>query len=264
MSRRWEREALELAHGFDAFASSLAACNSAAPLVLTDPDRARVYLLDAHAVAERNGSVPLRGFVQFWINLADFCQPTIDLPIAADDDIEAFGGRGSVSWTTIRAAGAIRRAEQGHYDDALSLLTIGGAIRLRGRSPEDSLHRVAIEAVAGDPHVAFEQAASVYEEIRRFSDVLWRGELAVVVGITFLRLGRWVKAVEHIEAAKRAPMVFNFWYAIARRFGREARAHLDPADAPQVIDRARRTSVDQLLQRDFGALAQRLESVRPE
>ena len=54
-------------------------------------------------------------------------------------------------------------------------------------------------------------------------------------------------AVVHLEAAKRAPMVFPHWYALARRFGRQARAALEPTAAKDAIERARKLTVEDLL-----------------
>lgn len=182
-----------------------------------------------------------------WINIAALCQPTLDLPVAADDDVDAFGGPGSTGWSIGRQVGALRLAEQQQYQEAMALL--GPAEVLQLRRPADDAHRAAVEAMAGDPLAALEQAKGVIHAVKRQSDIVFHGELALIIGIALSRCGRWADAVEHIEAAKRSPMIFPHWYALARRFGRTARSNLDPAEATQILDTARTLTVNQLLER---------------
>jgi hypothetical protein len=123
---------------------------------------------------------------------------------------------------------------------------------LAGSSPDIAVHRAGIDALAGDPNAVLGQAGAVVEEIERYSDVMWKGEYLLILGIALSRCGRWTEAVGCIELAKRTPMSHPFWYALARRHGRPARARLDEINAKKAIDNARSLTVDQALHRDFG------------
>ena len=50
-----------------------------------------------------------------------------------------------------------------------------------------------------------------------------------------------------VEAAKRAPMMYPYWYTLARRFGREAQRQLDPAEVERLLGLARTASVEGIL-----------------
>ena len=247
LTRSWERQAFDATIGHDHFAAVLAGSLCAAGLIIPDPEQARHYLLAARSAAVQQRSSMLVGSAQMWINIAALCQPTLDLPVAADDDVDAFGGPGSTGWSIGRQVGALRLAEQQQYQEAMALL--GPAEVLQLRRPADDAHRAAVEAMAGDPLAALEQAKGVIHAVKRQSDIVFHGELALIIGIALSRCGRWADAVEHIEAAKRSPMIFPHWYALARRFGRTARSNLDPAEATQILDTARTLTVNQLLER---------------
>ena len=249
ITRSWERKALAFA-GRDPFALVLAGCLRAAPLMLGEPDEARTHLLDALDTADR-GTPQLRGFARLWTNTARLTQPTIDLPFFDDQDPEQFGGLGAVAYLLVRYIGAIRLAEEGSYDRAIKLLPNDNQLLRDDRNLEKAVYRIAVEAIAGDPATALDLARAGLDAVNRSSDVIWHGELAVVVGIALNRNGRSGDAVEHFEAAKRSPMAMPYWYALARRFGRNARNRLDPADAERSVATGRRLSVDALLQRDL-------------
>ena len=250
ITRSWERKALTLAAGRDPFALVLAGCLRAAPLMLGEPDEARTHLLDALVAADR-GTPQMRGFVRMWTNAARLTQPSIDLPIFDDQDPEVFGGAGTVAFGMARYIGTVRLAEEGHYCRAIELLPNDNELLRDGRKPEKAVYRSAVDAIAGDPVIALDLARAGLEEVNRFGDVLWHGELAVVVAIALNRNGRSSDAVEHFEAAKRSPMAMPYWYALARRFGRDARNRLDPADAERSVATGRRLGVDALLRRDL-------------
>ena len=247
MTRRWEREALDLGHDDQRapYAVALAGCLRAAPLILTQPEEAQTHLLDAFAAAERV-DVLTRGLVQMWINMADWCQPTLDLPIAPYSDPDAFGGPGTLPWSTAREFGALRLAELGDYDAAVALLTSDDR-DVHAGMPVEILYRRGVEALAGDPDIAFHHGVALLHDIRRFSNAILRGELAVVVGISLVRLGEFGPALEHLESAKRAPMTFPFWYALARRHGRKARDHLSQDEAAHIVATARSKSAEDVL-----------------
>jgi|SRR5215217_4354154 len=108
VTRRWEREALDIAHddGRAPYAVALAGCIRAAPLILTEPEEA------PRAPVGRGGGwagldLLTRGLVRMWINMAGCCQPTLDLPTAPYTDPDAFGGPGTVPWSTAREFGAL-------------------------------------------------------------------------------------------------------------------------------------------------------------
>jgi hypothetical protein len=250
VTRRWEREALELGHAEERapYAVALAGCLRAAPLILTEPEAARTHLLDAFAAAERVDELT-RGLVQMWINMADWCQPTLDLPTAPYADPDAFGGPGTVPWSTAREFGALRLAELGDYDAAITLLT-SDERDVHAGMPHPILCRHGVEALAGDPQAAWRNGVALLHDVRRFSNAILRGELAVVVGISLLRLGQFGPALEHLESAKRAPMTFPFWYALVRRHGRQAREHLSQDEAARIVATARSRSVDDVLAGD--------------
>jgi predicted ATPase len=242
----WVTEALELADGHDAFAASEAAFLAAAPLILVDPDAASALLMKAYEQAQKHGSPLQTGVAQLWLNMAQLCVPHLDVPIADDYDMAAFGGPRSVGWMIARHIGAIRLAEHGQHDEALALLH-HHPVGTTSANLDDHVHRLAIEALAGDPTTVLNLARATIDDIDRSGDVLWHGELVVILGIAHTRGERPYDAVVHLEAAKRAPMVFPHWYALARRFGRHARAALEPMAAKDAIERARKLTVEDLL-----------------
>ena len=250
IARQWERQAFELAeHHGDDDALVLACCNRASPLILTAPDEAARYFRTAAAAAERVGPLAL-GNVNANINGAVFCQPSIGLPTTPDDDDEAFGGVGTIACTAAREFGAIRLASLGEHTAALDLLPAVEHDARRGM-PWDDLYRLAIEALAGDPAMARNAAINFIAEIRRSSDVILRGELAIVIGISALRSGDPHAALEHLEVAKRSPLTFPIWYALARRHGRQAREQLNPDHANEILAAARSKSADDILSTDL-------------
>jgi hypothetical protein len=90
--------------------------------------------------------------------------------------------------------------------------------------------------------------------VRRFSNTINRGELAVVIGISLVRLDRHAQALEHFETAKRAPMTFPFWYALARRHGRQARDHLSADQTAAIITTAKGRTADDVLTADLATV----------
>jgi hypothetical protein len=185
VARQWEREAFELAeyHGDDD-GLVLACCHRASPLILTAPDEAAYYFRRAAAAAERVGPLA-RGIVNANVNGAVVCQPSTGLPMTAEDDDEAFGGVGNIASTAAREFGALRLAGLGQHAAALALLPVALDDARRGM-PWNDLYRLAVEALAGDPVAARAAAIDLIHDIRRSSDVILRGELAVVFGISAL------------------------------------------------------------------------------
>jgi hypothetical protein len=216
--------------------------------MITHPEEAATHLMNAAQAAAELDELS-RGFVQMWINMATLCQPTLDLPAAPYGDPHAFGGLGTVPWTTACEFGALAVAELGDYDAAVTLLTSDDQ-DVHAGLPVQNLYRQGVEALAGDPASALRNAVALLDAVRRFSDAILRGELAVVIGISLLRLGQFDRALEHFETAKRAPMTFPFWYALARRHGRHARDHLPPDDAADILTRARSRTADDVLTGD--------------
>jgi predicted ATPase/class 3 adenylate cyclase len=254
VARQWEREAFELAeHYGDDDALVLACCNRASPLILTAPDEAAHYFRRAAAAAERVGPLA-RGVVNANVNGAVVCQPSIGLPTTPEDDDEAFGGVGTIAYTAAREFGALRLAGLGQSATALALLPVGQDDARRGM-PWNDLYRLAVEALAGDPVAARVAAIDFIHEIRRWSDVILRGELAVVIGISALRSGDPRAALEHLEVAKRSPMTFPIWFALARRHGRQAREQLDPDQAKEILTAVSSKSADDILSADVRHLA---------
>lgn len=254
VTRRWEREALDIADddGRAPYAAALAGCIRAAPLILTEPEEARNYLLAAAAAAAEVDDLT-RGLVQMWINMAAWCQPTLDLPSAPYTDPDTFGGLGTVPWTTAREFGALALAELGDYDSAIALLTSDDR-DVHAGLPAQDLYRQGVEALAGDASAALRNAVALVHDVRRFSNAILRGELAVVVGICLLRLDQFARALHHFESAKRAPMTFPFWYALARRHGRLARDYLDPEEVAEIAAIARSRSADDVLAGDLAGM----------
>jgi predicted ATPase len=240
----WAAEALALADGHDSFAASEAAFLTAGPLILVDPDTASALLMKAHEQAHQHGSPLQTGIVQLWLNMAQLCVPHLDVPVADEHETAAFGGPRSMGWMVARQVGALRLAEHGHREEALALLQPMGSL---SADVDDRVYRLAVEALAGDPTTVPNLASVAIIDIDRRSDVLWHAELVVILGIAHTRADRLPDAVIHLEAAKRAPMVLPFWYALARRFGRQARAALDPTATKDAIERARHLTVEQLL-----------------
>jgi predicted ATPase/class 3 adenylate cyclase len=250
LTQLWRTETLRLADGHDAFATSQAAILEAAPRFLTDLPAATDFLLKADAVARDSGSRLLIGSVQLWLNMAHFCSPDIELPVVDERDVGAFGGPRSLGWAIARQVGALQLAEQGRRDEAIAMLH---TLESRTASYDDDMYMVGVEALAGDPDVAVEHARAVMPDIDRLSDVVWHAELVVMLGIAHTRAHRSEQAVIYMEVAKRAPMTFPFFYALARRFGRVARSALEPADAAQAIQRAKQLTTEQLLDQDVRA-----------
>jgi len=247
LTRRWEVQALELSAGRDAFAWVLAACLRAAPLSILDPPQARGYLLQALETAVRSGSRELVQFAQLWVNIAVLCSPDIDLPHVDERQLLDQGVSGYAG--AARQIGALRLAEAGRYDEARALLFRGE--RLVDNGPMEALSAVLVEALAGDPAVALDLARELVHAVDRYSPIVSHGELVLVTGIALGRAGHLELALEHIEAAKRAPMAFPYWYALARRVGRPIRLELGEAAVETVLARARPSWVEDLLDQEL-------------
>jgi hypothetical protein len=192
----------------------------------------------------------LTGLVQAWINMAVSCDPDLDLPVVPTDNAGAFGGARTFGWVVARCVAALSLAEKGDYEAALALLPAADSL-IRAGTPEEKLYRTAVDTLAGKPALVLGEAGALVAEIDRFSDVTGHAELLVIFGIALARSGRWADALERIEVAKRAPMTLPLYYALARRFGRQARSHLRGADASAIVDRARSCTVDELLHRQL-------------
>jgi hypothetical protein len=141
-------------------------------------------------------------------------------------------------------------AELGDDDSAIALLTSDDR-DVHAGVPIHNLYRQGVEALAGDPIAALRNGVALIHDVRRFSNAILRGELAVIVGISLLRLDHFGRALHHFESTKRAPMTFPFWYALARRHGRQARDHLNPEEAANIIAMARSRSADEVLAGDL-------------
>jgi hypothetical protein len=250
LTQRWSSEALRIAEGYDAFATAQAAILAAAPLVLVDREAASEFLLKADSVTGHAGLPLLMGGVQLWLNMAHFCSPDIELPVVDERDVAAFGGPRSLGWAIARQVGALHLAEQGRQEEARALLH---PLNSRTAGYDDDMYRVGVEALSGDPDKAVARAHELMPDIDRLSDVVWHGEIVVMLGIAHTRAHRYEQAVIYMELAKRSPMAFPFFYALARRFGRVARSALDPDVAARVIDRAKQLTTEHLLDEDMRA-----------
>ena len=89
--------------------------------------------------------------------------------------------------------------------------------------------------------------ATRIDEVDRPSDVVWHGELVVILCLADTRANGFEDAVIHFEAAKRAPMSFPVCYALARRTGRQARSAFEPTAARHTIERGLLLTADQIL-----------------
>ena len=248
LTQRWAAEAAGLAEGLDPFAFSQAVVLVAAPRILVAPEEAESYLKAADRVTRQSPSQLLRGAVAMWLSIAKFSAPELDLPVADERDAPEFGGRRSLAWAVARQVGAIRLAEEGRRDDALGLLhPVPGATA--GNFEDDPFYVLAVEAIAGEPDRVATDGRSLIVPADRRSDVVWHAELMLILGIALTRAGRHADGLIHIEVAKRAPMYLPLWYALARRFGRRARSQLDPVEANAALDRAKRLTVEELLDR---------------
>jgi hypothetical protein len=94
---------------------------------------------------------------------------------------------------------------------------------------------LAVEAIAGDTKRARDMACSVIEDVDRWSDVVWHGELVVILGICRLRDADPSTALIYLSAARRSPMRFPVWYVLARRHAAQAQEQLDPHAALAAI-----------------------------
>ena len=74
----------------------------------------------------------------------------------------------------------------------------------------------------------------------------------LLLGILALRTGNTATALTYFEAAKRAPMFFPFWYALAHRYSAQARSSLGEADEiAAAIELGKSMSVETILDREL-------------
>jgi hypothetical protein len=217
----------------------------AGPVMITDPTLARELLARAEHLASAGTSALVRGMVDAWQLVSAFTADPHNVHIIPGDTVR-FGGRNSIGWIAASETGVLAHAlaERPHAARELigsfSPLDPGGAISGRG-------FEVAVEAMAGDPATARRIAKSLITEVDRRSDVLWHGELAVLLGICRLREDDPLTALRYLAAGRHSPMRWPSWYTIARRFSRRAQAGLDPTDVMTAISAGRSQSVEPIL-----------------
>ena len=242
---RWVAKAFTTAEDVDPLSRAVAGMLYAAPRMLLDPVSASNLLTASLAAATQHGAPKVIAMVHPFIEMALFCDPELPLTYTPLDP-DAYGGSRCLSWDIQRKITALRLALDGRVEDAHALLE-RPAIKDQWWTAELAALRVAVEAVGGDPRRAISTAPAVMRDIDRVSDVIWHAEMVLVLGIAQLRAGRADQALVTIEAAKRAPMMYPYWYALARRFGREARRQLDPAEVERSLGQARTSSVEDIL-----------------
>ncbi len=100
----------------------------------------------------------------------------------------------------------------------------------------------------GDPFTARTLATAFAVVVDRFGDVMYHAELVVLVAIMSLRTGNAPLALSYLETAKRAPMIFPFWYRIVSNYASLARTAIGHEElVAAAVQRARTLSVEMVL-----------------
>ena len=138
--------------------------------------------------------------------MASFCaaEPTHSILPA---DLRRIGEVKSGARDAAVGLAAIVEARLGRLDAALALvdeLDPPGYGPVSGRTGYEAM----VVAIAGDPSEARRLAEAFIVEAARASDVVWHGELVLVLGIIHLRRGEAPNALTYFEAAKRSPRCF--------------------------------------------------------
>ena len=212
----WSEEAAALSFGDEAIVNAVTTTFHATPMMVRQPLRAAELLAVAAQVATAPGLALTRALINSYTLMAEFCAEQPTQPVVALLDAPRFGGQHSASWTIAASLGMI------------------------------------VVAMAGDPEQARRVAVSFIAEVDRTSDVVWHGELVLLLGILALRTGNTATALTYFEAAKRAPMFFPFWYALAHRYSAQARDASGDIDAiAAAIELGKSMSVETILDREL-------------
>jgi predicted ATPase/class 3 adenylate cyclase len=249
----WAAEAADLARHGDQFVLALASIWQAAPRMVGLPNEAAAFMDDARAAAATTASPLCHGWVESWSLSQAMCAGDTSVVDVSPADASRFGGRDSWGWSGAVQVGSIALAERGRLADALALAAEFSPLE-PGLLAGDG-YRVMVTAVAGAPLDARRLAAKFLEDVDRFGDVVWHGELVLAVGLCRLHEGTRGIALAYLETAKRAPMFQPFWYALTRRFASRARETLDDEAVADAKQRSRSLTVESILDYELRAIA---------
>jgi predicted ATPase/class 3 adenylate cyclase len=246
----WATEATDLAQHGDQFVYAIASIWQAAPIMVPEPERGRRLMDQARHAANSSGSSLGRGLVDAWELVLNFCVGDVSGAVVSPADAERFGGRDAWGWNAAVQVAVIAEAELGDLDRAVALLdyvsdTAVTPVVLRGG------YEVLATAIAGDTTDAVRLAAVFRKEVERTTTALWRAELVLALGIIAIRDGDPVTGLTYIEAAKRAPMFFPFWYSLAHRYAARARAQLEEDAIASARSAGRASSIQAILDREL-------------
>jgi hypothetical protein len=227
----------------------LALLGRAAPLLVPEPVVAESLLTRAEQLAADTGSKLCRGAVNAWRLMHTFASDP-GLVEVRPVDAERFGGRDSIGWIAATQTGVIAHALAGRADEAHELIRQFSSLDPAARITEEGF-TVAVEAIGGDVARALTMASSFIEDVDRWSDVVWHGELVTLLGICRLRSGDPLTALVYLSAGRRAPMRWPFWYTLAQLSIRQAEQDLEPSAAATTIAAGRAEPIESVLDREL-------------
>jgi hypothetical protein len=236
----WATEAVEKGDSDDHVARAVGHIWQAAPRMVLDAEATAAALDAAMAEAVADGSDLAVGLVRAWQLQADLCTPGVNPRTVTPEDADQFGGLGTWGWEAAAQTAIVIAALAGDLELASRLRE---TIRSLGGPPYATL----AAAIAGDLAGAEPTVPSVIHWADRHSNLFWRPELVLTLGILALRRGDAPRAVTLLETARRAPMFMPFFYELARRYLHEARAVLSPDGIDEARTAAKRLTVEAVL-----------------
>ena len=240
----WASEAGDLARGQDDSVEAIATIWQVTPLMSRRPETAPAMLTRARELAA--GSTWCLGFVSAWELIAAMSAGERIDGRVTPQHARLFGGVDSWGWTGAVQAASVGEALAGNLKEAIELVFALSPIA-PARAMLDLLAVVA-EAIAGDPQEALHLCHREIAKVDRFGDVLYHGEFVVLLAILHLRTGDPVTALAYLECAKRAAMVFPYWYRIRLDHAALARATIGEQGAiDSAIARGKTLTIEAIL-----------------